>query len=69
MVNLSKIKFMKQSTNFLSEVEERHHIKEKLGEKYKEPTGIRNFLLKTPLLRRLPFVRPGSKPDFGSVFL
>jgi len=60
---------MKQSTNFLSEVEERHHIKEKLGEKYKEPTGIRKFLLKTPLLRRLPFVRPGSKPDFGSVFL
>ena len=65
MVNLSKIKFMKQSTNFLSEVEERRYIKEK----YKEPTGIRNFLLKTPLLRRLPFVSPGSKPDFGSVFL
>ena len=64
MVNLSKIKFMKQSTNFLSEVEERRYIKEK----YKEPTGIRKVLLKTPFLRRIPFVRPGYKPGMVFVF-
>jgi len=64
MVNLSEIKFMKQSTIFQSEVEESHYIKQK----HKEPTGIRKVLLKTPFLRRIPFVKPGYKPGMVFVF-
>jgi len=64
MVNLSQIKFFKPSSFFQGEVEERHYIKEK----HKEPTGIRKVLLKTPFLRRIPFVRPGYKPGMVFVF-